>query len=338
MSKLGVAMLGLDHWYQAFSTLPQIVKSDLVKLVAISHDDQDKVEKAGREYGDVATTTDYRQALDRPDVDIVMALYSTDRNAAICKEAAALGKHIISVKPMAMDLASADELVAAVKAAGVHFFPLESQRRLSADGLRLKGWVDEGRIGQPLRYSQILNGSLPSAWPGVNDDSGWWVDPARVPGGGWLDHAIYAIDTARWLFNSEATTVSGIAGNKLHADLPVEDYGLAIYGFANGAVASVEDTWSSERGYGFSRNELIGSAGVVQEDAHGGKLTVKGKFGYDGWLALEGVRGGTDIVDHMAQLVRGEASPVATVDDGRANLAACLAFYRAAKANTVEKL
>src|SRR5438876_975785 len=98
-------------------------------------------------------------------------------------------------------------------------------------------------------------------WANISSALSPWRWIWRVPGGGWLDHSIYAIDTARWLFGSEITSVSGIAGNKRHADLPVEDYGLAVYGFANGAVASVEDTWTADRGYGFSRNELIGTAG-----------------------------------------------------------------------------
>lgn len=338
MSKLGVAMVGLDHWYTAFSCLPQIVKSESAKLVVIAHDDKAKVEKAGQEYGGVETTTDYRAALNRSDVDIVVALASTEQNVALCKEAAALGKHIISVKPMAMDLASADELVAAIKAAGVNFFPLESQKRLSPEIQRQKAWIDEGRFGSPLRYNHVLNGSLPQAWPGVTDSSGWWVDPSRVPGGGWLDHAIYAIDTARWFFNSEITSVSGVAGNKRHADLPVEDYGLAVYEFANGTVASVEDTWTSDPGYSFSSNELIGTRGVLREDAFSGKLTVKGDFGYDGWVSLEALRKPYDFVQHMVDVVRGEAKLIANEDDGRANLAACLAFYKAAKNQTVEKL
>jgi predicted dehydrogenase len=339
MEKLGVAILGLDHWYSAFHIAPAVAESQYTHLVAISHDDEAKAHKAAQDYGAELATTDYRAALDRPDVDMVVVLYSTDRNPAICREAAALGKHIVSVKPMALDLAAADTLVAAVRAAGVQFFPLESQRRVGAEGQRLKRWVDEGRIGQPLRFTQMLYSGLPQAWPG-SQEAGWWTDPARVPGGAWLDHAIYAVDTVRWLLGSEPAAVLGTSANQRYAELGVEDFGVATYSMANGAVALIEDTWTADRGFGFSRTELFGSAGSITEDTNlRGAIALRGDFGFGGPLLLEPKRESRSLVaDHVAAVVRGEIAPAATVDDGRANLAACLAFYQAAKAGTIIRL
>src|SRR5829696_5177202 len=163
MEKLGVAILGLDHWYSADHMAPAVIDSAVTRLVAVSHDDLAKGRQLIRNADEGFWTSDYRAALDRKDVDIVVLLYSTDRNPAICQEAAALGKHIVSVKPMALDLAGADAIVAAVRAAGVQFYPLESQRRLNPDHRRIKSWLDEGRIGRPLRFTQMLHGSLPMA-------------------------------------------------------------------------------------------------------------------------------------------------------------------------------
>ena len=332
MEKLGVALLGLDHWYAAEHIGPAVARSEQARLVAVSHDDTAKAQGLLRGCDADLWTTDYRAALDRPDVQIVVALYSTDRNVAICREAAALGKHIVSVKPMALDLAGADAIVAAVQSAGVQFFSLESQRRLSPDGQQLKRWIDEGRIGRPLRFTQMLHSGLPMAWPG-SKETGWWTDAARVPGGAWIDHAIYAVDTARWLLGSEMAQVVGVSANQRYADLPVEDFGVATYTLANGAVALIEDTWTADRGYGFSRTELFGSAGTVTEDTtQRGAIALRGNFGYDGALNLEPKREPRSlVVDHLAAVIRGEAAPAATVVDGRANLAACLAFYEAAR-------
>ncbi|HEY3227954.1 MAG TPA: Gfo/Idh/MocA family oxidoreductase, partial [Roseiflexaceae bacterium] len=147
MEKLGVAFLGLDHWYAAEQLAPAVARSERARLVAVAHDDTAKAHQLLQGCDAELWTTDYHAALDRPDVQIVVALYSTDRNVTICREVAALGKHIISVKPMALDLAGADAIVAAARFAGVQFFSLESQRRLGPDGQRLKRWIDEGRIG-----------------------------------------------------------------------------------------------------------------------------------------------------------------------------------------------
>ncbi len=332
MSKLGVALIGLDHWYVAYNIAATLAGSGQAQLVAVADDDEARAQQVAREYGAGVVTTDYRQVLDRSDVAIVVAQYSTERNVAVCRDAAAAGKHIIGVKPMAMDLAGADAIVAAVRAAGVAYLPYECVHRLTPENQRIKTWLDEGRIGRPLRYSQTLHCSLPQAWPG-SQDSGWWLDPARVPGGGWLDHAIYAVDQARWLFGSEMREVRGMVANQRHPTLPLEDYGLATFTLTNGAVAIIEDTWTAEAGFFFNRSEIVGSAGAIGDETRTtGRIVIRGNFGFDGWTALERQHGSQGaILDHMLACIHETSAPIATVEDGRANLAACLAFYEAAR-------
>jgi predicted dehydrogenase len=327
MEKLGVAIVGLDHWYWAFDLAQQAAQGAGTRLVAVADPSPERAaEVAGRH--SARALTDLRAAIELPDVQVVAITTSTDQAGDLIKQAAAAGKHILGVKPFALDMPTADELVAAVDAAGVQYFPLESAWRLAPERARQKRWVDEGRIGRPLRYTHTLNGSLPQAWPG-SSDSGWWLDPARVPGGGWLDHAIYALDFARWIFGAEPSSVSGVAGIRRHTQLQLDDYGLAIYEFPNGGAAVIEDTWTADRGMGFSRNEIMGTAGAICDDSGPwGRISVRGSFGHEGWVALEPLRGGMSAVDHLAAAVRGDSPLVADVHDAHANLAGCIAFYR----------
>ncbi|MFL5806210.1 MAG: Gfo/Idh/MocA family protein [Roseiflexaceae bacterium] len=340
MTQLGVAFVGLDHWYAALDLAPAVAESQLLRVVAVAHGDSAKARQVAHDCGAEVWSTDDRAALDRADVDIVVALYSSDQNVAICQEAAALGKHIVSVKPMALDLAGADAIVAAVRSAGVHFFPLECGRRVSVAGQRTKRWVDEGRIGRPLRYLQTLHSSLPIAWPGSQDTNTWWTDPARVPGGAWIDHAIYAVDMVRWLLGSEPALVQGVAERQRYPELAVEDFGIATFTLANGAIAVIEDTWTADRGYGFSRSEVVGSAGaIIDEPGAGGRVALRGDFGFDDWLSVGPPRDQrVTPIEHLAACIREECAPLATVEDGRANLAACLAFYDAARAGASVQL
>lgn len=338
MDTLGIAILGLDHWYWAFDLAQQAAQGAATKLVAISHDDPKGAELAQRHGAEF--TSDYRAALDRPDVQIVAVTYSTDRSDAIIREAAALGKHILSIKPIALDLATADTIVKAVQSAGIHCFPLESAWRLAPERARFKQWLDEGRIGKAVRFSQSLHVGLPMAWPGNTNESGWWVEAGRVPGGGWLDHAIYAIDYARWLFGAEPRGVRGFADKLRYPNLAFEDYGMATYDFPGGEIAQIEDTWTADRGAFFNRSELVGTAGALCDDSTTtGRITARGKFaeGIDGWVVLEPVRGSMATLEHFVSVVRGEKPDLVTVEDARANLAACLGFYEAARTGkTVE--
>ena len=338
MDTRGVALVGLDHWYAAHSIAEQVAESPRARLALVADEDPQRARWTAERFGAERWTTDVSSAIDAPGVQIVATLASTDRNPALVRAAAAAGRHIISVKPMALDLAGADSIAEAVRAAGVHFFPLDCLWRLNPDPQRFKTWADEGRIGRPLRFTHTLNSSLPQSWPGA-DDSGWWLDPARVPGGAWLDHAIYAVDMARWLFGSEPVSVSGVATSMRYPDLPLEDYGAATFTFANGAVALIEDTWTADRGFGFVRNEIIGSAGAICDDkGPWGRIAARGAFGHEGWIGLQPATATTGVVEHVIACVRGEARPAATVEDGRANLAACLAFYEAARSGTTVRL
>jgi predicted dehydrogenase len=337
VDQLGVALLGLDHWYAAHDIARQLAESPTAYLAVVADEDEQRARWTAEHYGARRWTTNVAEALDTPGVSVVATLASTDRNVERVQAAASAGKHILSVKPMALDLRGADAIVAAVRAAGVHFFPLDCLWRLYPDFQRLKTWVDEGRIGRALRFTHTLNSSLPQSWPGA-DDSGWWLDPARVPGGAWLDHAIYAVDMARWLFGADPSSVSGVAANLRYPELQLEDYGAATFSFPGGAVALIEDTWTADRGYGFVRNEIIGSAGAICDDrGPWGRIAARGSFGHDGWVGIQPGEAGKGVIAHVTACLRGEAQPIATPADGRANLAACLAFYEAARSNrTVE--
>lgn len=327
MSKHGFALLGLDHWYAAFAVADAIERSERAQLVAVADDDTSRAEQVARERGVAAM--DHGAILARSDVEVVVAMHSSDRNVELVRAAAAAGKHIIGVKPMALDLAGADAIVAAVQAAGVHYLPFECSYRLAPVWRQVKAWIDEGRIGQALRYTHSLHGGLPQAWP-KSSQHGWWLDRARVPGGAWIDHAIYAVDLARWLFASEIREVRGVAANLRHANLPVEDYGTATFTMQSGALALIEDSWTAEPGFWFNRSEVVGSAGVIlDETGMGGELRVRGASA--DWTTARLTTSQNGLVEHMVACLRGEQAPLASVADGRANLAACLSFYQAAQ-------
>ena len=99
----------------------------------------------------------------------------------------------------------------------------------------------------------------------------WWLDPAQSPGGGWLDHSIYFIDMLRWLFDSEVVRVSGEMSSLKHPNEAMEDFGVANLVFDNGAVATVEVTWSVEQGGFAMAFHLVGTNGQLLSDSAGGK-------------------------------------------------------------------
>jgi len=64
-------------------------------------------------------------------------------------EAAGLGRHVLTEKPLAVTLAAADQAIKACRAAGVTL-GVSFQRRMSPDNIIVKALIDEGALGRIL--------------------------------------------------------------------------------------------------------------------------------------------------------------------------------------------
>lgn len=322
------AFAGLDHWYNGFGALAEVLRHPNAEVVAVAHVDRAQASDIEQRFG-VTVGTSLEDAITRDDVDIVACNVSTDQNARLCRLALEAGKAVVAIKPMAMTLAEADEVVATVAHTGGRYLPNDAARRLSSWNLQFTEWIRAGKIGRVLSAHLAFRAPLPQVWPGASEP-GWFADPARHPGGAFIDHAIYHVDVLRWLFGAEVESVTGMTANLRH-DLPVEDYGHGIFTFANGAVGTIEDTWTAEAGAPREIIEIVGERGALAMDSATGKMSLTGDFGLPGWLQASPPAATTGFVQHAIRCMTGDEEPISTPADARANLAACLAFYESAR-------
>ena len=362
--RIGVA--GLDHWYWAFSFAEAVATHTGATITAVAATEAERAAIYARRYDVARATTRFDEVLDDPAIDLIASFVSVDRNPAVCVAAARAGKHILSVKPLARTLPEASDIRAAVRASGVHFMPAEATWRLSDQNRQLRAWIAEGRLGAILTASFSLWSNLPRSWPdegeriaswpqipgadqgiswpaargtnpagGGNRDPGWYTDPARAPGGAWIDHSAYQIALLRWLLNDEVREVTGQVKRLKYPDLPVEDYGLALLQFGGGAYATIENTWTAPPGaFRFSMS-LCGTKGAVAYDSITGRLALAGAFDpFTGWVQAAPRVLYSAGIDHLVGVLRGEQQPIATVDEAWRTLAVCQAFYAAAASNT----
>jgi predicted dehydrogenase len=329
-----VAIAGLDHWYVGLAAAEIAARDPNMELVAIAHRDPARLAEAASRFGSPYTTADYRSVVVRDDVDIVVTACPTSENAELVVAAANAGKHIVSVKPIAMDLAEADRVVAAVRETGVRFVSNESPYRTFPAIRQIKKWLDEGRLGRAVSAYAVFRAPLPrQGWPGAFEDT-WWLDPTRSPGGGWIDHAIYHIDVLRWLFGSEVASISGVTANLVHQDLQggLEDFGVANVVFDGGQVAVIEVSWTATVGGGYEAFHVVGTHGqAVSDPTTTGKLAVRGKFEVSDWFQLDVAPPTYSMLPHLVDALQRDVPAIADVNDARANLAACLAFYDAVR-------
>ncbi len=336
LDRLGIVVLGLDHWYTAFGVLDAATASERAPLVGIWDAEAGRRDEVRAKYPRAVVADEPATLIGRNDVRLVAVCASTDVAVPLVKRALAAGKHVLSVKPAARSLDELDGVLAAAETArrdqGAFFGSFEGMQRLHPRAVLLRDLVRSGAVGQPLSYHQVGHGSLPRAWPGATEGPSWWLDPARVPGGAWMDHALYAVDLARFVFGGEVDRAMGLIENRVHTNLGVEDYGVALLRLAQEnapAAAAVslifEDTWAAGPGGGVSRQQIIGTQGMIRAE---GSSWVVTKNGEETRHAIPDAP--FFQLDALADLLlAGNATPFGPAD-ARANLAACLQVYAAA--------
>ena len=329
-----IGIVGLDHWYVGLAAAEIAARDPNLELVAIAHRDPVRLQEAAARFGDPDTTPDYRSVVERDDVDVVVTACPTSENADLVVAAARAGKHILSVKPVAMNLADADRIVAAVRDNGVRFISNESPYRTFPAIRQIKDWLDAGRLGRAVSAYTAFRAPLPrQGWPGTFEDT-WWLDPAKSPGGGWIDHAIYHIDVLRWLFAAEVRAISGVTANLVHRDLRpgMEDFGIANVVFDGGQVGVLEVSWTATVGGSYEAFHVVGTEGqAVSDPTTTGRVAVTGRFEVPGWFQVDAGPQSYSLLPHLIDALERDVPAIAGVEDARHNLAACLAFYEAVR-------
>ena len=113
--------------------------------------------------------------------------------------AAKAGKMILCEKPLAMNVAEGEEMVAAVEKAGVPNMVWFNYRRVPAISLA-KQVVDEGRIGRPFHYRATYLQDWTIAADVPQGGAALWRLDVDVAGSGVTgDLLAHSIDTAEWL-------------------------------------------------------------------------------------------------------------------------------------------
>ena len=326
--RFGIAVIGLDHWYTAHGICDSASKSEKVALIGVSSPEPAHREWASQKYPEIVVTDTPATLLARDDVHLIAICAPTAAASELAKQALVAGKHVVAVKPPARTLAELDSVIAAAEAEGKFYGSFEGMQRLTPRVQKLRELIQAGAIGTPLSYHQIGHGPLPSPWPGQPSGApSWWTDANQAPTGAWADHAIYAIDLARFVFGGEIVWSAGLIENRVHPELTLEDYGIALLRLqphAGGSAVSLmlEDTWAAASGGGASQVLFLGTHGQLRPEGNDWVLTSNGQE----------TRHTPDAspfspIELLAEAVTTNADIAWSAADTRANLAACLGVY-----------
>ncbi|MDR2869381.1 MAG: Gfo/Idh/MocA family oxidoreductase [Deferribacteraceae bacterium] len=200
---------------------------------------------------------DYKQALADPSICGVIVVSPTKFHCEIVVAAAEAGKHVLCEKPMAMNAAECELMIAACEKAGV-ILQIGFMRRYDAGFVAAKEAIDAGAIGEVVLVKSLTRGpSTPQPW----------MYDIKKSNGPLAEVNSHDIDTLHWFTGSEFAHVYAIAGNyRCHdakAEFPDFYDNVVLTGrFKNGMQGSIDGAQGV--GYGYdARVEILGTDGII---------------------------------------------------------------------------
>lgn len=196
--KIGIIGTGFARKTQipAFREIPE------AKIVSIASGHLENAESAADDFNIGHFTVDWRETVDREDVDLVCITTPPDTHFEMAMRAIERGKHVLCEKPMAMNSAEAAEMTKFAAEKGVlalidHELRFVNGRRKAYELLR------DGKIGQVRSakyfFSNASRGNPDLPW-------NWWSD--EKSGGGALGAiGSHVVDSFRWFLGTE---ISGV--------------------------------------------------------------------------------------------------------------------------------
>src|ERR1700682_6294569 len=125
-------------------------KSPFVNDLHIAEIKETRLKEVAELTRPVTATTDYRDLIANKTIDAVMISTTPEpTHYPIAKESLNAGKHVLLEKPIALELAEADELIALARSKDL-LFTIGYSQRFNPKFAYVKRSIEEGRIGQPV--------------------------------------------------------------------------------------------------------------------------------------------------------------------------------------------
>jgi len=328
---LGIGVVGAGFWASEMH-LPALQKIAGARVVGVCARTKASAAQAAERFGIPFATDDYHELVEHPDVGVVDIVAPNHLHAPVALAATAAGKHVICIKPLALDLAEADRMIEAAASAGVRLLYAENVPFIPAVQ-RLRSIVEAGQIGDVYRVKACEGIAGPH--------SEWFLDAARSGGGVLIDMAVHSVAFCRFVVGSDVETVYAESGTFVHQGrTDAEDTAVLTLRFANGAIGQCEDSWSLS-GAMDSRFEVFGTCGrILVDNLHRQPLQLVTENGWSFPLPISAdvADGHVAMLEHFLACLRTGEESLSEASFGREVLAVIEAAVASARTGTRQRV
>jgi predicted dehydrogenase len=270
---IGLGFMGSTHlkaWKNVSEAqLFAVVSHDEKKLAGDLSDIQGNIGSPGEkmDFSRVKKYHTSEEALADPEIEAVDICLPTDQHATAALAALRAGKHVLVEKPMALDGAAADEMLAEAHKSGRVLMTGQVLRFIGAYR-ETADRVKSGALGA-IRAALFRRRCAAPAW------SKWLADPARS-GGGVFDLLIHDVDYCVHLLGKpEAVSATGFENLAHGIDVIVAQFHYPSIG-----SVTITGGWHHPKSYPFSMEfTVVGDEGTLDYSSEGRLLALHGANG-----------------------------------------------------------
>lgn len=303
---------------------------------------EERAQKFAADYRLPYHTASMEEAVNHPEVEVVVIALSNDLHLPAVETCAKAGKHVLCTKPLGRSGTEAKQMLELVEKAGVMGGYLEDLC-YTPKFLKSLDIVQLGGLGR------VLWAKSREAHPGPHSD--WFWNKEQSGGGAIVDLGCHCIEISRNFIgkNIKPVEVMCWAATQVHP-IEAEDNAIGMVKYANGAIGQFEVSWCFRGGMDL-RDEVMGTEGTIWLNNFlrtGFEVFKAGKGGYvaekaesnTGWLFPVGDEvhelGYSHMFTDMFECIEAGKQPGETFYDGYVVNAIIDAAYKSAKSGIWE--
>jgi len=247
---IGCGRISKNH----LDAVTQIPEAEFVAACDIV---EEKMQAIAENYGIKNLYPNYQEMLEKEKLDLVSICTPSGLHPQMGIDVANHKINVLTEKPMATNIESADALIKACDKNNVKLFVVK-QNRLNSTMQLLKRAIDKGRFGRIYLAESNVFWQRPQAYYDAEKWRGTW----EFDGGAFMNQASHYVDALYWLLGNVDNVMAYTA--TMARRIEAEDTGCAILHFRNGIIATLNVTMLT-----FPKNfegsiTIIGEKGTVK--------------------------------------------------------------------------
>lgn len=273
--------------------IPSFLRCEGAKVVSIASGNLENAKLTADEFGIGHFTDDWRKTIEHSEVDLVCITTPPNLHREMTLAAIEAGKHILCEKPMAMNVAEAEEMAAASDNRPILAL-IDHELRFQPGRLLAHKMLRDGAIGK-IRHAKATFQAPHRGDPNIPWN--WWSD-ATAGGGALGAIGSHIIDSFHWLLDADVANVfcqlqthvrTRIDASGQSREVTSDDAASLVLRFTNGVLTENTTgvaTVSMTDGPQYKNLiEVFGTDGSLRID-HLGELAIA-KPGESDWTPIE---------------------------------------------------